>query len=155
MTSQRDDLDRIMEVMAVAFDPEFGEAWNRRQVEDALLLGRCHYLLAGENGESPCEGAAVAGFSLSRAGFEEEELLLFAVAPEYRCRGIGGKLLARFAQAARERGAKRLLLEMRKGNPAEILYRNHGFIPIGQRPDYYRTRSGNRIDAITFACEHQ
>jgi len=153
MTVQQDDLDRIMEVMALAFDPEFGEAWNRRQVEDALLLGRCHYLLAGEDGESPGEGCPVAGFSLSRTGFEEEELLLFAVSPQYRRRGVGRKLLARFASAARDRGAKRLLLEMRKGNTAEILYRNHGFVPIGQRREYYRTRSGTRIDAITFACD--
>ena len=31
------DIDRIMEVMALAFDPAFGEAWTRRQVVDALM----------------------------------------------------------------------------------------------------------------------
>jgi len=32
-----DDVDRIMAVMHAAFPPDFGEAWTRRQVEDAQL----------------------------------------------------------------------------------------------------------------------
>jgi ribosomal-protein-alanine N-acetyltransferase len=150
-----DDIDRIMAVMHTAFDPEFGEAWNRRQVEDALVLGNCHYLLADAEGMAPAPetpASEVAGFALSRSGFGEEELLLFAVAPRFRRRGIGDRLLSRFAEAARYRGARRLLLEMRRGNPAETLYLRHGFHPIGLRPNYYRTLSGPRIDAITFAC---
>lgn len=153
MSAQVDAVDCIMQVMASAFDPQFGEAWTRRQVEDALLLGNCHYLLAGPDGNVPGEGDPVAGFSLSRLGYEEEELLLFAVAPEFRRSGIGRRMLARFDQAARARGAKRLLLEMRRGNPAEILYRGHGFVQIGLRPNYYRAGGGVRIDAITFACD--
>jgi ribosomal-protein-alanine N-acetyltransferase len=151
MTQVSDDLDHIMAVMQAAFDPEYGEAWTRRQVEDALIMGRCHYLLADVTGEEPVVGTTVAGFSLSRFGVDEEELLLFAVSPEYRGYGIGTKLLKRFIESARNRGATRVLLEMRKGNSAESLYRNQGFLPIGVRPNYYRTLSGPRIDAITFA----
>jgi len=153
MIAPADHIDQIMAVMAEAFDPEFGEAWNRRQVEDAMLAGYCHYLLAGPDGEVPEPGDPVAGFSMSRHGYEEEELLLFAIAPAFRRRGAGGRLLARFAVAAQQRGAARLLLEMRRGNPAEALYRAQGFEPIGLRKDYYRTRSGTRLDAITFARE--
>jgi ribosomal-protein-alanine N-acetyltransferase len=151
-----DDIDRIMAVMHTAFDPEYGEAWSRRQIEDALVLGNCHYLLAGPDGEAPVAdlpAREIAGFALSRHGFGEEELLLFAVAPRFRRRGVGHRLLERFAQAARERGAERLLLEMRRGNDAEGLYLRHGFHPVGLRPNYYRTLSGTRIDAITFACD--
>lgn len=148
-----DDIDRIMAVMQTAFDPEFGEAWNRRQVEDALLLGNCHYALAGPDGGLVGEGESAAGFSLSRTGFEEEELLLIAVDPAHRGKGIGRLLLRRFAEDAAGRGARRLLLEMRKNNPAEVLYRKFGFSPIGERRDYYRGRGGGRIDAITFACD--
>jgi [ribosomal protein S18]-alanine N-acetyltransferase len=150
--SDEDDLDRIMAVMAVAFDPAFGEAWTRRQVDDALVMGNCHYLLAGTDGNEPEPGAQTVGFSLSRCGYDEEELLLFAVHPEFRGRGIGRRLLSRFAAKAKERGAKRLLLEMRKGNPAEALYTEHGFAPIGERPNYYRGANGQRADAITFAA---
>jgi ribosomal-protein-alanine N-acetyltransferase len=60
-------------------------------------------------------------------------------------------MLRRTAEAAGGRGAKQLLLEMRRGNPAEALYRDFGFVPIGERRNYYRTPDGTRIDAITFA----
>lgn len=153
MSQKVDDIDRIMAVMAEAFDPEYGEAWNHRQLEDALLIGNCHYLLADENAGAALPGAQIAGFSLSRTGYEEEELLLFAVAPRFRRCGVGKQLLARFAATAKLRGAKRLLLEMRRGNSAESLYRSHGFVQIGERPNYYRTKSGPRLDAITFACD--
>lgn len=148
-----DDLDRIMAVMDAAFDPAFGEAWSRRQVEDALLIGNCHYAVLDGFGAPPTDGTDPAGFFLSRTGFDEEELLLLGVDPRFRRRGIGRALLERFAADARARGARRLLLEMRKGNPAEILYRDFGFIPIGHRPNYYRGPDGVRIDAMTFACE--
>jgi ribosomal-protein-alanine N-acetyltransferase len=148
-----DHIDQIMALMAVSFDAEFGEAWTRRQVEDALVIGNCFYLLANTEGEDPAPGDAVAGFSLSRFSYDEEELLLFAVSPQFRRCGIGKRLLQRFAAEARTRGARRLLLEMRRGNSAESLYRGFGFAPIGLRPMYYRTRSGPRIDAITFACD--
>ena len=148
-----DDVDRIMAVMETAFDPAFGEAWNRRQVEDALTFGNCHYLLIGPDGEMPPQDTAV-GFSLSRHGFGEEELLLFAIDPAHRRKGLGQKLLEYFAASARSRKAERLLLEMRRGNPAEHLYRSFGFAPIGERPKYYRALDGNRIDAITFSYEY-
>ncbi len=152
MTAPLDDLDRLMAVMTAAFDPAFGEAWTRRQVEDALLIGNCHYILIGADGAPPAPDAPAAGFSLSRTGYEEEELLLFAVDPQYRRRGLGRTMLAMLAQGARGRGAKRLLLEMRRGNSAEVLYRQFGFTPIGLRPNYYRMQGGDRIDAITFAA---
>ncbi len=155
MTAPGDDLDRIMAVMAAAFDPAFGEAWNRRQLEDALLVGNCHYLLIASNGEVPETGAEAAGFCLSRHGYEEEELLLFAVAPGHRRRGLGQTLLARLAASAKARGAQRLLLEMRQENPAEHLYRNFGFTPVGRRAGYYRVPGGACFDAITFACDCQ
>ena len=146
-----DDIDRIMAVMATAFDPAFGEAWTRRQVEDALVIGNCHYLLAGIDGDDLSAGETAAGFALTRHGYEEEELLLFAVDPQYRRQGIGTRLLARFIAAAKVRGAQRLLLEMRRGNPAEALYGAFGFTQIGVRPAYYRGLGEIRVDAITFA----
>lgn len=148
-----DQVDQIMAVMARAFDPAFGEAWTRKQVEDALMLGNCHALVANAAGAPVADDELGVGFSLSRTGFQEEELLLFAVLPEYRGRGIGRAILDRLGKAARARGATRLLLEMRRGNPAERLYRNFGFTVIGARKDYYRTPIGTRIDAVTFAYE--
>jgi ribosomal-protein-alanine N-acetyltransferase len=146
-----DDLDRIMAVMEVAFDPAYGEAWTRRQVGEALVLPNTHYLLAGSNGRPPNEGEDAAGFLLSRGAADEEELLLIAVVPHHRGRGIGAALLERFLSEARSRGAARLFLEMREGNPAESLYRRHGFASVGRRRAYYRRGTGAPLDAITFA----
>ena len=152
MNAPGDDLDRLMAVMETAFDPAYGEAWTRRQVEDALLLGACHYRLIAATGQSPLPGERAAGFFLSRAGVEEEELLLLAVDPTARRLGLGQQLLDWLAVDARGRGAVQLLLEMRRGNPAGNLYLRNGFTQIGVRPNYYRAAGGGRIDAITFAC---
>lgn len=150
-----DDLDRIMEVMEAGFDPLYGEAWTRRQVSDTLILPTGHYLLAGPDGSPPSPSAPTAGFALSRRIAGEEELLLIAVRPEWRGRGIGGRLLDRLIAAAQSDGVQRLFLEMRDGNPAESLYRRHGFTNVGRRERYYRRGEGPARDAITFARQCQ
>lgn len=152
MTLLAGDIDRIMMVMATAFDPDFGEAWTRRQVEDALLVGNCHYFLAAPECRHALSGEEVAGFSLSRTGIDDEELLLFAVTPERRNKGIGQYIIDKLISSAKERGVNRLILEMRRDNPAESLYRKNGFRPIGIRRNYYKKSDTSCIDAITFEC---
>lgn len=151
MIAPGDDIDRLMAVMQSAFDPVYGEAWNRRQVEDALLLGHSHYALLAAHGGEPAADEPAAAFFLSRHGFEEEELLLLAVDPAHRRKGLASALLDRLKADARMRGAARLLLEMRADNPAHSLYISHGFKPIGRRARYYRSSTGEPLDAITFA----
>jgi ribosomal-protein-alanine N-acetyltransferase len=145
-------VDRIMAVMEAAFDPAYGEAWNRRQVADALTLANTHALVVDASG-APITGdspAAPAGFVLTRHVLDEEELLLIAVIPGARRRGVGAALLEQLFAIARTRGTARIFLEMRRGNPAIHLYRNFGFAPIGERKNYYRMANGERVDAITF-----
>lgn len=146
----KDDLDKIMEVMAAAFDPQWGEAWNRRQVSDSLVLSNTHYTLVDKHGEIAGPADDAAGFTLVRSAPGEEELLLVAVTPRFRGLGLGRKLLERFFDDARNRQAEKVFLEMRYNNPAKDLYISLGFEPIGQRPLYYRLPDGRRIDAITF-----
>lgn len=145
-----DDLDRIMAVMEAAFDPQWGEAWTRRQVEGSLVLPTTHYRLINADGQPPEEGEDVAGFAMVRAAPGEEELLLIAVKPPLRGRGLGLELLELLAEDARDRGATRLFLEMRENNPAKSLYQRFGFSPIGRRKEYYTLSDGRRMDAITF-----
>lgn len=145
-----DDIDRIMEVMAGAFAPEYGEAWNRRQVSDSLLLAGTRYSLIGADGSlAPPPEEPVAGFALLRGMFDEEELLLFAVLPQYRGKGLGAALLRAVIADASTRGIRRLFLEMRRNNPAGKLYAGLGFRTIGIRPGYYRLSSGERLDALS------
>jgi [ribosomal protein S18]-alanine N-acetyltransferase len=145
-----DALDGIMAVMEAAFDPAYGEAWNRRQVGDALVLPGTHYIVLDRDGRVPDRPEDTAGFTLSRQVGDEEELLLIAVAPECRGRGVGNALLAQFIAMAAARGSAFLFLEMRAGNPAEALYLRHGFRPVGRRPNYYRSGSTGPLDAITY-----
>lgn len=152
-------IDRIMAVMEAAFEPAYGEAWNRRQVVDALDMANTHALVVDAQGlpipESTLaasgSGPAPAGFVLTRHVLDEEELLLIAVVPGARRRGVGAALIEHLFAAARLRGVERIFLEMRRGNPAIHLYCKFGFEPIGERRNYYRMANGERIDAITFA----
>ena len=146
-----DDVDRIMSVMGQAFDPHWGEAWNRRQIEDALALPSTGYVLAGRDGDWPEAYEDAVAFALTRRAFDETELLLIAVTPAARGRGIGRLVLERVIAAAREHGSAKVFLEMRHNNPAEQLYRGFGFEPVGRRPAYYRLADGTRLDALTFA----
>jgi ribosomal-protein-alanine N-acetyltransferase len=149
--SLQDDLSRLMQVMEAAFEPVWGEAWTRRQVEDSLLAGFCNYHLVSAAGQPVSTGEQAAGFTLSRTVAGETELLLLAVDPQFRKQGLGALLVEALIQTASARGASRLFLEMRKGNPAERLYRRLGFEAVGERPNYYRTSDGQRIDAVTFS----
>lgn len=148
---QVDMVDQIMIVMETAFDPHWGEAWNRRQVSDALILTSTHAILIDSDGQPVIPlGPLAAGFVLSRHAADEEELLLIAVKPEFRGRGLGRKLIRRLKQEASTRKTEKIFLEMREGNPAESLYRSEGFETIGIRKNYYTARDGSRLDAKTF-----
>lgn len=146
-----DALDAIMAVMNDAFDPRFGEAWTRRQVSDSLTLRNVHFTLIDPDGTRDVDPERAIGFALTRHVLDEEEILLIAVLPSVRGKGVGKKLLAQVIESARLRGVTRVFLEMRSGNPAEHLYRGFGFEKIGHRAGYYRGAIGGPLDAITFA----
>ncbi len=139
-----DDIDAMMAVMAVAFDPGFGEAWSAAQVLASLATGTAWAQVAHG------QGALALGFTLCREIGPDAELLLIGVAPTARRRGIGGALLAAAAAEARRRQSATLFLEVRDGNAAALgLYRAAGYEVIGRRRDYYRGITGYRFDAIT------
>lgn len=143
-------LDAVMAVMESGFDPHWREAWTRIQVRDSLEMPATHLLLVDRDGRA-IDDRNAAGFVLSRQALDEEELLLIAVRPEERGRGLGRRIMNHYVDAAKRRGVRRIFLEMRANNPASSLYQRAGFTPIGTRPRYYRTMDGQTIDAITFA----
>lgn len=141
------DLAAVMTIMEAAFEPRFGEAWTRSQCAGILPMTGVCLMLAHDAGE-----ARPVGFSLFRSIAGEAELLLLAVAPEHRRRGVGRLLLDQFVEAARASGAARVHLEVRDSNPAVRMYRTAGFKLAGRRPNYYRGDAGRQFDAITLAC---
>ena len=147
------ELDAIMRIMDSAFDPQWGEAWTRNQVSSALMLSNTHATLIAADGEDLRDPTEAEGFAIVRAAPGEEEILLIAVNPPVRRKGLGARLIASLAADARQRGAERLFLEMRENNPARTLYEAQGFVPIGRRKNYYSLGDGARMDAITFGLE--
>jgi len=138
------DLAAVTAIMEEAFDPRFGEAWSSAQCIGMMALQGVVLTIASDD-------AGVAGFAMTRVVAGDGELLLLAVRPAARRRGIGAALLRHVIAQARELAAERLHLEVRSGNPAVALYRAHGFIPVGQRRAYYRGIGGEAHDAHTYA----
>ena len=136
------DLDEVMRIMIAAFHPSFGEAWTRSQCAGILPMSGVALTIA-ESGGVP------VGFSLVRAVADEAELLLLAVDPAEQRRGIGQSLLDEFVAGSLSRGAHRLHLEVRDGNPAMGLYGASGFTVAGRRRNYYHGAGGEAYDAVT------
>jgi len=138
------DVAAVERVMAAAFDPRFGEAWTRQQVLGALAMPGVSLLLARI-------GEATVGFALTRRVLDEAELLLIAVIPDARRRGVGAALLRGVLAEARALGVAKLHLEVRAGNGAIQLYTAAGFAKTGERRAYYRGKDGRAHDAHSYA----
>ena len=104
---------------------------------------------AAQCGPTCALGADPAG--AVRAIIDEAELLLIAVDPACRRRGVAGALMRSMLAECRGRGVRRVHLEVRANNPAVALYAAHGFVKAGERCDYYRAKSGESFDAHTYA----
>ena len=122
-----------------------GEPCWEEMAFDALLAGgRVEGLVA-------CIGNAPCGFVLWRTAADESEILLIAVTPAFRRRGVGRNLLRRAVAAAQAAGAATMWLEVATDNPEPIaLYRSEGFDPMARRRGYYHRTGGGRADALVF-----
>ena len=130
-----------------AFEVEYREAWTAGQIAGLLSSSESWLEMGMANN-------ALAAFALCRKAADEVELLLCATSPDWRRQGLGMNLITRVAGECRARGARRLFLEVRSSNEQALgLYRKAGFREDGRRPGYYRTISGDRIDAITLSLE--
>lgn len=133
------DLDRLAELERLCFSPPWPAPELAREIAEP-----CAVLLVARR---PHE--AVEGYALFRHAAGEAELLRLGVAPERRRQGTGEALLAAgLAQLARL-GVTVCHLEVRVDNHAALaLYRQHGFLPAGRRPGYYR----DGTDALLLTC---
>lgn len=138
------DLALVDAIMREAFDPRYGEAWTASQTAGMLAMPGIWLTIALLNG-------APAGFALARVVLDDAELLLLAVRPLFRGRGVGGVLLRSVAHGAGERGAAMLHLEVRAGNDAIRLYRREGFMKTGERRRYYRGAANEVFDAHSYS----
>ncbi|WP_445000779.1 GNAT family N-acetyltransferase [Halomonas mongoliensis] len=135
-TSQ--DLDALYRLEQSAFE---GDRFSRRQLWH--LLNRAHAVTwVIEQPERPeaHRPAALLGYGtlLFRQGSRRARLYSFCVHPDARGGGLGRRLLEALAEAAGERGAERLGLEVRADNRVALgLYRRMGFRLERWLPEYY------------------
>jgi ribosomal-protein-alanine N-acetyltransferase len=81
----------------------------------------------------------------------EAHIASLAVDPDYRARGIGGRLLVAALQEAVQQGMETATLEVRANNQvAQNLYRRFHFQVAGRRTRYYRD---NNEDALIMTIE--
>ncbi len=136
------DVPAVAALAGLAFDPHYREAWNAAQIA-AVLAGPGGFLLLAPR-------PAPLAFALCRQVLDEVELLLCATHPGLRRTGLGRAMLAAVVAATRTRGGSRLFLEVRASNTAaRALYAAIGMEQQGLRKSYYRSLSGEGIDAIT------
>lgn len=144
--SERNAMADAMTVMESAFDPVFGEAWTLPQLAGVMMMPGTWLTIARVD-------AASLGFALVRSVLDECELLLLAVDPTWRGRGIGEALLRDSLRTARRRGITSMNLEVRASNTAVHLYEKTGFEYVHRRPGYYRGNDGQLYDALSFRID--
>jgi len=137
------DVAIVDALMSAAFDPRYGEAWTRSQCMGVLAMPGVRLTLAFVD-DVP------AGFAMVRSVADEAELLLLAVDPACRRRGIASALMRAVIAEAQAGGIADLHLEVRAGNEAVNLYVAQGFAKVGERRGYYRGKTGQVFDAHTY-----
>lgn len=144
--SDRNAMADAMDVMVRAFDPAFGEAWTLPQLGGVMTMPGTWLTIARLD-------AAPLGFALVRSVLDECELLLLAVAPLWRGRGVAQALLQDSLTTARRRNITSMNLEVRATNNAVRLYEKAGFEYVHRRPGYYRGNDGQLHDALSFRLD--
>jgi ribosomal-protein-alanine N-acetyltransferase len=87
------------------------------------------------------DALGLAGFAILKFGDEHAHLVLLAVQPRCRRRGVARRLLVWLLESARAAGIADVALELRAGNAgARAFYRTLGFSDAGLLSDYYGGR---------------
>lgn len=93
------------------------------------------------------EPGAVLGYLLAWWIVDEIELLALATLPEMRRQGVARALLGTLVDAARANGARRITLEVARGNVAALgLYESQGFQVFNVRRGYYRKTGEDALE---------
>ncbi len=124
-----DDLNDIAALEKICFS----DPWNREMLADCF----CRPDFVGFLCE---EGEKIIGYVGALYSFDESDVALVAVNPDYRRRGIAEKLMKTLFNSLAEKGVKKAFLEVRVSNfAAQNLYKKLGFSVVGQRKNYYVT----------------
>jgi ribosomal-protein-alanine N-acetyltransferase len=115
---------------------EAGLEWRYRTQSLRQLIAHAETVtLVARHGET------VAGFGIMKYGDERAHLVLLAVRPDVRRRGIARRLVEWLVASAATAGVATIHVELRAGNAgAYALYRTLGFEETLRVPGYYAGR---------------
>jgi ribosomal-protein-alanine N-acetyltransferase len=114
--------------------------WSEGIFRDCLRVG--YYCVVVELDH------VLMGYAVMSTGAGEAHVLNLCVSERYRCRGIGGSLLAHLLEFAKSLQVQNVYLEVRPSNAVAVrLYQSQGFSQIGIRKGYYQSVDG-REDAV-------
>ena len=124
----------------------FAHGWNESMMRQMLLMPGALGLIAYEQ-DDPI-GIAMYAYSP-----EQADIVTFAVLPAYRGKHVSDELMNTSFAFLKERGIREIFLEVAVDNEHAIaLYRRHGFLQVGRRPNYY-VRGDVKTDALVMRVE--
>jgi [ribosomal protein S18]-alanine N-acetyltransferase len=127
---QAQDFDRLCELDRICFPPAI--AYDPEEIAGALLQPRTLCLVAEQNNQ-------VVGFILFDYRRAVGHITTIDLHPDQRRRGLGNRFMRLAEDHLRERGVRRIVLEVATNNAAAIaFYRGNGFATGRLLPHYYR-----------------
>lgn len=127
------DFPALYAIEEVCFQPpfRFGHRYMRRLADSPHTIT----WIAEEDGQMA--GFAIADYGPGRAGIAAY-IQTIEVLPQMRGLGIGGELLSRIDDSARDKGAQTIWLHVDSQNGSAIrLYESHGYVGQGRKENYY------------------
>jgi ribosomal-protein-alanine N-acetyltransferase len=135
------DVNDVHRIERASFPVPWPDYAFRQEIQTNRLA---HYLVV----KAATETVAYGGLWMM---VDEAHITTFAVLPQWRRHGIGGRLMMEMFHIARDLRARVMTLEVRLSNAAARgLYAKFGFRPVGIRPRYY---SDNGEDALIMTTE--
>lgn len=134
-----DDVSHLT-ALEVATQPS---PWSAETFTKCLSAGSIGWVIEREQ--------HVIGFVFILANLGEAHVLNLCVHPHFQHQGFGRQLLNHALSTLKEQGINIAYLEVRRSNHKAInLYKNLGFIQIGERKNYYVSPTTPE-DALVFA----
>jgi ribosomal-protein-alanine N-acetyltransferase len=128
-------IDDLLPLEADLFGPE---QWSAAMFWNELANGN-FYLVAVADRDSGGSEGEIVGYAGLLVGDREAWVQNIAVRRDHQRHGIGRRLLDALLAEAAARGAPTVLLEVAVDNgPAQRLYEEYGFEPVGVRRGYYQ-----------------
>lgn len=117
----------------------FSDPWSAAGIRESL--GQTYTILLGA-----WMSDALVGYVICYCVADEAEIARIAVKTSCRQQGVATRLLEEMKKICLNRQMEAILLDVRKGNEAAVLfYKKSGFKEDGVRKDYYREPSEDAI----------